>query len=65
VGILPVDFFRSELYIDHGGLNLAMPHEVHQRWQTEAVAQHVSGKGMPKPMGIGLEHAGDATMMAE
>jgi len=27
--ILPVDFFGGELYIDHGGLNLAMSHELH------------------------------------
>ena len=33
VGILPVDLFCGEFHIDHGGLNLAMTHEVHQRRQ--------------------------------
>ena len=47
MGILPVNFFWGELYINHGGLNLAVTHEVHQSRQTDAVAQHVPGEGMP------------------
>jgi len=65
VGILPVDLFCGELHIDHGGLNLAMTHEVHQRRQTEAVAQHVSGEGMTKSVWVGFGQIGDAAVMAE
>jgi hypothetical protein len=65
VGILPVDLFRGELHIEHGGLNLAMTHEVHQRRQAEAVAQHVPGKGMAKSVWVGFGQIGDTTVMAE
>jgi len=57
VRILPVDFFGGELYIDHGGLNLAMSHELHQRGQADAVAQHVPSEGMSKSCGLALDRS--------
>jgi cysteinyl-tRNA synthetase len=46
VDILSVDFFCGEMHIHHGGLNLAMPHELHQSRQADAVAQHVPSEGV-------------------
>ena len=64
-GILLVDVLWGELHIDHRGLNLCVPHQLHERRQADAGAHHVGGKGMTKPVGVGLGHAGGATMMAE
>jgi len=64
-GILLVDLFWCELHIHHGGLNLAVPHEVHQRRQAEAIAQHVPSEGMPKAVRVGFGQISDVTVMAE
>ena len=50
--ILQVDVLWSNLHIEHCGLDIGMPHQLHERRQTDAGAHHVRGKrvsAMPGP----------------
>src|ERR1022692_1828457 len=44
--ILLPDVLWSELDVDQRGLNLCMPHELHQRRKANAGADHVRGEGV-------------------
>jgi hypothetical protein len=46
-------------------LNLGVSHELHQRRQADASTEHVSGKGMSKPVRVSPRHVGDPAVMAE
>ncbi len=39
-----------------------MPHELHQRRQTDAATEHVGREGVSKPVRIRLRHVGDAAV---
>ena len=41
------ELVRGELYIDERGFDLGMPHQLHERGQADAGADHVCGEGMP------------------
>jgi hypothetical protein len=44
---LVIDIERRDLHIDEGGLDLGMPHQLHERWQADAGTHHIRGEGMP------------------
>jgi hypothetical protein len=63
--VLFPDIARRELNIDHSGLYLRMPHELHQGWQADAGSDHVRSEGMPKLMRVRLRHARGLPVMTE
>ena len=63
--VLFPDIARRELNIDHGGLNLCMPHELHQGRQTDAGPDHVRSKCVPKSVRVCLRHARGLPMMTK
>jgi len=44
--ILQVDILGSDLHIDHSGLNVSVPHKLHERGQADSGTHHIGGKGM-------------------
>ena len=44
--VLLPDVLWSELNVDQRSLNLSMPHELHQSWQTNTRAEHVRSEGV-------------------
>jgi hypothetical protein len=42
-----------------------MTHELHQRWQADAGADHVRCECVSKPVWVGLCHASGSTVMSE
>jgi hypothetical protein len=64
-GVLLAHVLRGEVNIDQGGLDVAMSHELHQRRQADAVAQHVPGEGMPETVWVSFGQIGGTTVMAE
>src|ERR1700676_4026362 len=63
--ILLPDILWSEMKVDHRGLNLRMPHEVHKRRQANTCAQHVGSKRMSKAVGVRFPHAGGLPVMTK
>jgi len=63
--ILLVDVLWGDADVDHGGLDLRMSHQVHERGQADAGANHVGGERMAESMGIGFGDAGSLAMMTE
>src|SRR5580658_308029 len=63
--VLLPDVLWSELNVDHSGLNLCMAHELHQRGEANARADHVCGEGVPEPVRIRLFHARSLPVMTE
>src|SRR5256885_2205058 len=55
--VLLPDVLWSELNVDQCGLNLCMPHELHQRREANTRADHVRSEGVPKPLRVRLRHA--------
>jgi hypothetical protein len=51
--------------VDHRGLNLRMPHEVHKRRQANTCAQHVGSKRMSKAVSVRFPHAGGLPVMTK
>jgi hypothetical protein len=49
----------------HGGFDVGVAHQLHQRRQADAGAHHIRGEGVSEPVGIGQLDAGGAAMMAE
>jgi hypothetical protein len=45
--VLLPDVLWSELKVDHGGLNLRVTHELHQRREADARPEHVRSEGVP------------------
>ena len=64
-GVLLPDVLRSDLQVDHGGLNLCMAHEMHQRREANAGPEHVRSEGVPKPMRVRLRDACGLAVMTE
>ena len=44
--VLLPDVLRSDVKVDQRGLDLCMPHELHQRREANARAHHVQGEGV-------------------
>jgi hypothetical protein len=63
--VLLPDVLWSELNIDQRGLNLCMTHELHQRGEANAPADHVGGECVPEPVRIRLRHARGLPVMTE
>src|SRR5712692_9840128 len=63
--VLLPDVLRSELNVDQRGLNLCMPHELHQRREANARADHVRSEGVPKPVRVRLCDARSLPVMTE
>ena len=51
--LLP-DIAWSELHIEHGGVDVGVAHEVHERRERDSAAGHVRSEGMAKSMGFAL-----------
>jgi hypothetical protein len=49
----------------HGGLDVGVAHQLHQRRQADAGSHHIRGKCVPKTVWVGELDAGSAAMMAE
>ena len=47
------------------GLDLCMPHELHQRREANARPDHVRSEGVPKPVRVGLRHARGLPVMTK
>src|SRR6266568_1942545 len=62
---LSPDVLWRQLYVEHGGVDMSMPHEAHQGGQRDAGPHHVGAKGMAKPMGMGGQNFGLAAVMTE
>ena len=63
--VLAPDVLGRELDIEHGGVNLGMPHQMLQRGQRDSGPRHISAKGMAEPMRIGVRNLAAHAMMAE
>ena len=63
--VLLPDVLWSELNIDQCGLNLCMPHELHQRREADARPNHVRSECVPKPVRVRLCHARGLPVMTE
>src|ERR1017187_3026753 len=51
--------------VECGGLNLCMPHELHQRREANACPEHVRGERVPKPVRVCLLHTRGLPVMTE
>jgi hypothetical protein len=51
--------------VNHRGLDLCMPHEMHERRQTNASPQHVGSKSMPKAVRVRFPHASGLPVMTK
>ena len=63
--VLLPDVLRSDVKVDQCGLDLCMPHELHQRREANARAHHVEGECVPKPMRVRLRHTRGSPVMTE
>ena len=64
-GILLVDVERSNVHVNERGLNVGVPHELHECRQADAGAQHIGGEGVTETVRVGAFHAGGLAMVAE
>ena len=46
-GVLQIDILRRDLHIVHGGFDVSVAHQLHQRGQADAGAYHIRGEGVP------------------
>ncbi len=53
------------MQVDHGGLNLCMPHEVHESRQANTCPQHVGSKRVSKAVRVRFPHAGGLPVMTK
>jgi hypothetical protein len=63
--ILKVDILWGDLHIVQRGLDIGVTHQLHERGQAHAGADHVGGKSVSKPMRIGQRDAGGLAMVAK
>lgn len=63
--VLKADILGSDPDIKQCSLDVRVSHQLHKRGQTDAGSDHVRGKCMSKPMGIGELDAGSLTMVSE
>ena len=63
--VLVPDVLWSELKVYHGGLNLCMTHELHQRREADACPEHVRSEGVPESVWVRLSHAGIFPVMTK
>src|SRR5262245_30810163 len=64
-GVFAPDILGGQLDIEHGGVNLGMTHQVHERGQGDSRTHHVSSKGVGETMGVGLWDLTAQTMVTE
>jgi hypothetical protein len=62
---LLIDILRSDADVDQRGLDLSVPHQLHESWQTDSGPDHVCGEGVPESMWIRLGDASGLAVMAE
>src|ERR1017187_6567079 len=55
--VLLPDVLRGDVKVDQRGLDLCMPHELHQRREANARAHHVQGEGVAKPVRVRARHS--------
>ena len=63
--ILAPDILRREADVNHGCLDVAMPHQVHQSGQRDPRAYHTGSKAVSKAVRVGQRHLGQAAMMTK
>ena len=63
--ILLINVERSYLHIDERGLDIGMPHQLHECWQTNAGPYHVGGEGVPEAVRISDFHSRGPAMITE
>src|ERR1035438_10104885 len=63
--VLLPDVLRSDVKVNQRGLDLCMPHELHQRREANARAHHVQGEGVPKPVRVRLRYTCGSPVMTE
>src|SRR4029077_5438012 len=63
--VLLPDVLRSDVKVDQRGLDLCMPHELHQRREANARAHHVQGEGVPEPVRVRLRYTRGSPVMTE
>jgi len=62
---MQIDILRRNLHIVHGGFDIGVPHQLHERRQADTGTYHVGGEGMPEAVRVGHVDAGGAAMMAK
>jgi hypothetical protein len=63
--VLLINILRSELNVDQSGVDLGVTHELHERGEADAGADHIRCKCVSKPVRVSLSGAGGSTVMAE
>jgi len=64
-GILQINVLWSDLHIVHGGFDIGVSHQLHQRRQADTGAHHVRCEGVSEAMRVSDFYAGSAAMVAE
>jgi hypothetical protein len=64
-GILTPYILGCKLDVEHGGMDLRMPHQVLQGGQRDAGADHIGSEGVAETMRIGVGDRTAHTMVAE
>ena len=63
--ILKIDILWCDPHILEGGLDIGVTHQSHERRQAHTGAYHIRGKGVSKPMGVGVTDIAPDPMMTE
>src|SRR5674476_199389 len=63
--VLLPDVLRGDVKVEQRGLDLCMPHELHQRREANSRAHHVQGEGVSKPVRVRPRHACGLPVMTE
>ena len=63
--VLEIDILRRDLHVVHGGFDVSVAHQLHQRGQADTGAHHIRGERVSEPVGIGQLNAGGAAMITE
>jgi hypothetical protein len=62
---LLIDLQGRDLHIDEGGLDLGMPHQLHEGWQANAGTHHIRSECVPETVWVGNLDSGSPTVMAK
>ena len=64
-GVFAPDVLGRQLDVEHGGVNLRMPHKVLERWEGDARPHHIRSEGVAEPVWVGRGDLAAQSMMAE
>jgi len=64
-GILAPDVLGRQLDVEHGGVNLRVPHQVLERWERDARPHHIRSEGVAEPVWVGSRDLTLQSMMAK